>query len=478
MKKVILFILIVCYSLLGKTLTKEEAVSAALEKNRSLKMLEKDVKIAEAKYKQSLADMFLPDINISATFTYLDPDTVESGTVTMPGEMTVDMLMVTNYSFTGMPTGYSFVPVIGMGDGEESKNVWADNYSASLSVVKPVFLGFRLVNALKISKRSMETAKFKYEDKKRALSAQVKNDFYNLLLIQNRIEIMNDMDKATKERLDYIKANYENGFLSEDTYLSVQVQYQNMKPALLKISNAYSIALKAFASQVGCDNENILLEGSILEATNISLPSFESRETIVKRALLESASLRDLSSAVQTLSNTRAISMASKVPTITTGFNFKYDYKKYTYEEGDEVDEDKEREWKHSWNIFVQASVPIDDLLPFSKSHQVAKEVGYNIEKTALAFLEAKSGIEIQVHSLIDTILVSRKSISIQEENVSIATRSYELVNEKFKNGIASSLEVNDAQAALNDANMNFLQTIYDYYSSAIKLKAMLGEMP
>ena len=71
----------------------------------------------------------------------------------------------------------------------------------------------------------------------------------------------------------YIK--YRNGQVSEYEYLNAKVQYETTKPQVINLSNQYQSLKLTLIRQIGLTNtvDQIDLNGSILDATNIALPN-------------------------------------------------------------------------------------------------------------------------------------------------------------------------------------------------------------
>jgi len=161
----------------------DTAISISLSRNLDIRQYEKDVQAAQAKVQQAVASLYYPDINLGFTFNYLDPNTVDSGNInkmTLPGFGTTTLT---------------------------NKNVWADNYSASLKVTKPIFLGFTLLNSLKLQEINLELTKKKLDAKKNDIIFQVKKDFYNLFLLRENIRLTEEMNLQLSNTLKFTKAN-------------------------------------------------------------------------------------------------------------------------------------------------------------------------------------------------------------------------------------------------------------------------------
>ena len=65
--------------------------------------------------------------------------------------------------------------------------------------------------------------------------------------------------------------------------------------------------------------------------------------------------------------------------------------------------------------------------------------------------------------------------LKVQESNLQLATEVYQIARIKYKEGVGSNLEVVEADAALIQAEINYLGAIYDGLISKINLEKALG---
>jgi outer membrane protein TolC len=57
------------------------------------------------------------------------------------------------------------------------------------------------------------------------------------------------------------------------------------------------------------------------------------------------------------------------------------------------------------------------------------------------------------------------------------AQLSYDIVQYRYAKGVASRLELTDAELALTAAQSNYLEAVYDYLSARIMLDRTTGEL-
>jgi outer membrane protein TolC len=84
---------------------------------------------------------------------------------------------------------------------------------------------------------------------------------------------------------------------------------------------------------------------------------------------------------------------------------------------------------------------------------------------------DAARGITLQVRVAHDAADVARTAIATATDRLSSAARTFELVQRRFGEGLASQLELLDARTALTNAQLNRLITTYDFYQRVVEFE-------
>ena len=83
--------------------------------------------------------------------------------------------------------------------------------------------------------------------------------------------------------------------------------------------------------------------------------------------------------------------------------------------------------------------------------------------------------IDLEVENARTDYLSARARLDDREENLALARRIYETTQIKYREGVGSSLEVNQAEQGLYTAQTNRLRAIYDLIDARIALREALG---
>jgi len=117
-------------------------------------------------------------------------------------------------------------------------------------------------------------------------------------------------------------------------------------------------------------------------------------------------------------------------------------------------------------------SVPIFD--GFGKAARIQKNrVQINQIENQRTFL--KESFKNELYAAKANLRNDLNLLEVQEANMQLATEVYQIARIKYKEGVGSNLEVVEADAALIQAEINYLGAIYDGLISKINLEKALG---
>jgi outer membrane protein TolC len=187
-----------------------------------------------------------------------------------------------------------------------------------------------------------------------------------------------------------------------------------------------------------------------------------------QRAMESNSNLRALRYQVEVNSKFLSVERSNYLPTLAAFGNYQYQGQQNTLNFS-------------SMNFVTSSTVGLNLSMNLFQGFQTNARVDQaklEIRKSEAMLASAETGIKTAVHSLVGTINQTRRRVEAQQKTVEQAERGYRIVTTRFSSGAATQLEVNDAQNALNQANVNRIQAIYEYLAASADLDQLLGRLP
>ena len=128
--------------------------------------------------------------------------------------------------------------------------------------------------------------------------------------------------------------------------------------------------------------------------------------------------------------------------------------------------------WPPVFYAGIQFSIPL-----FSGMQNVNKIALGKIERqqSDLILNNAQEQLKTEVKQVIAALYEASERIKTQANVSETAELSYSITKYRYEKGVASRLELTDAELALTTAKSNYLEAVFDYLSAKIELDRTMG---
>ena len=441
-KKIVIIIYLLSSSLISAqkeyNFSLEEAVDYALLNNRASVNAKKDLAIAQ-KEKWETISKGLPQINSYFDFNNRLKDPISL----IPAE------------FFGGEKGQFAEVSFGT----------KQNVSGELILNQLLFDGSYIVGlqSIKLFLDIADQAKVKTDIEVRR---QVTNAYGNVLISQERVKILKNNYNNIIKTLDETKAIYENGLIESESVDQLTITSSSIKNSLdyaIKFENLSERILKLLVG-IELDDKIILnddIESIIVKSVDPELVStdFNVEENIDYKIALNA---KKGSETLLRLEKVKAL------PRISAFLSGAYN----GYNESFKITDPKQN-WYGSSQLGLNMSFPVFSSFQRRASTQRAK---IEIEKSENILDETKKNLNLEVEKTRSDYNYAINNFNSVKKNVILA-KSIEKKNEiKFKEGIASSFELRQAQNQLYSIQNEYLEATLKLIENKINLEILLNK--
>ena len=436
-------------------LTVENAVELGLANNYNLK-IQKSTAAGKERSRKDAWNVFLPDISASATLSRSNSAQTVGGTAVMG----LDPMT----GITEPTTEDGMYDYLMLASYEREMSPWTavGNISAQLALSAAMF------NGIKQLELDYNNALLELESAKQNTEKNIKTNFYNLLLLQEQIDVLKKNIETTEARLESMENMYQYGYITELDLLNTRAGLASMGPSLLKIENGYEQLKMVFLMDLGLNlNREVILEGAV-DAS----PERWDADSLVDNYMAGRIDIQQLTIAEEMLENGKAATInQSLLPTLVLGWS----YSPYQADPFETETWGDDGYFGDNGSFSVTLSLPLEDWLPHSGTSNNIREAGEEIERMAyqkeLAFL----GAEMEIRSLVMTLNTSRESLLVLAELIEINRKSLEMSTESYNNGQLSLLDLETAENDLLQAELDLVSEKYNYISSLLELETAIN---
>lgn len=408
----------------SKTLTLEECVKIALDRNLRLHIATEEVAGAEFRKRAAMTDFFPKWTGQYSLAGYNQPTVV---------------------GITGTGTPGSSRDVAGF----------------STTIHQPLFTGGSNLANYRLEKLGVDVSKTDLETIKRDIVLQVREGYFNIIRAEKFVEVARQAVKQFSAQLEVTKAFFEVGIVAKNDVLQAEVRLANARLGLVRAENDVILTKSAFNSLLRREIDAPFEVGDILEYRPFPLRFEESLgEALAKRPEIKAANLR-----IEQTQEGVKIAKSGFFPTLSLSGN----YARFSNEPGLMGDLRFER-----WNIQALATITLGD---WGKTAFKVGESKVKVAQANDAKVQLIEGIILEVKSDYQLMLVAEKNIGVAEKAIEQAEENLRMNEERYKHQVATATDVLDAVTLLAQARVNYYGALSDFNIAKARLERSMGRM-
>jgi outer membrane protein len=418
------------------SLSLNEALELAKENNKSLKSKSYDEEYAKEEIRISQSNM-LPSVNASGNYSYY----FDRQVIFMPG------------SFTGNENE----PVVDVAVG--GKNT----FNTFVSLSQPI-LNESARRQIKAAKLQNVIAELNTKDARSSLVVDVSAIYLRILLIQETIKLNQQSLDRNKRSLADSRSLYAQGKSLKVDTLRNFIVVENLKTTIGHLENQNKVSTLHLKQVLGLDvKTEIVLSDSLKH--DVEVRYFAAVETSYQDVFLNRPDIQQKQLNVELSRSQLSQSNAMRMPTISLigayQIQAQADNRKF-----------ESYRWPKTSFVGLQANIP---LFSGNRINSRIRQSNISLQKSQLEYSDAKEKAETEIAMLENNLKEVFQRLAIQEKTVQAAQMNFNIVNDRYKNGLSSRLELSDAELSLTEAKMNQLHSIYNVKIAKLQLDKALG---
>jgi len=409
----------------SKVFTLKEAVQVALERSPSLHSAREGVKGADSLRKAALTDFF-------PTFR-------------------------TEYGFTYLNTAPYFTGATGIRATVGTRS----NYSWKTGLDQPIFTGGSRYWSYRLARLGVDLSRVSLELAKQDLVLRVKEAYFNILKAEKIRQVALRSVEQLEAGVKVSKAFYDVGIIPKNDLLQTQVELAQARQDLTSAEVGLSVAKATFNTLLRRDVRMEVEVEDILEYRPMEAPF----EECLGSARENRPELREVELNVKKAEKEVWLARGEYFPTVGLSF----DYERV----GDDPGVSGSRfEDEDSWNINAYARWTF---WQWGKKRQLVREKQSRLIQAKDAMVEVEDGISLEVKDAYLRLREARDKIGVAEVAVEQAEENFRINAERFKEQVATTTEVLDAQTLLTRAKSNYFNALSDYNIAWARLDRAMG---
>lgn len=432
-------------------LTLQECLDIALSNNPTIKIADLEIERLDYSKKDVLAQL-LPTVAFGANYNRTLAKQV--------AYMDFDMSSIMGGSGDDIPdTEHAAASSSNQSEGIKMgrDNAWQLGFSASMPLIAP-----QLWSTLKLSDSQIAQSAEQARASRLDLINQVSTAYYQLLLAYDSKRVIQESYDMAALTYKIYSQQYAVGAASEYDVLRTSVAMKNVEPELLQADIAIRRSRLQLQVLLGTpewfefDVAGKLsdYEGTMYSETLALESDYSRNSSLIMNNLQMEALNRSLHIAKMAFIPTLALSASYNWTSSSNGSPF------------------TGLRWSPYSIVGLTLNVPL-----YQGGSRMNKVKSTRLQMTQLELTRdnLEHSIAMQVALAVDNIKLNVKQIASNSESVGQAERAHNIMEQSFKIGAASYLDLRDAELALTRTRLTYYQSIYNYLIARCDLNLLLG---
>jgi len=397
-----------------RTVALDEAIRIGLRNNPSLRQADASVEQAEFDRLASYGS-FLPDLDLGYGFSDASTGRLD-------------------------PTGQSI-----------TRTSWTMQLTGSIQV----FDGLRRVNDLTRARRSVAAERATRRETRFETILDVKQAFYDAVATREIVRVEEDRVERQREQLELVRQQLEVGGANRSDLLRSRVDLNTARLDAINARNEARAATFRLAEAMGVRERVAPVEEARLRVG----PLPYDRERLERIALRQSPAVVAARRSAEAARAEVDAAKSSYLPSLQ--FQGGWAWQNSEFPPTD-----------RSWSIGLQGNMPIFN--GFRRETEVFQaqaraDAARSRENEAVLALRSRLDDAFsQIESALEAVDLARQSVELSREDLVVS-------RERFRLGLATILDLQAAQIALEQAEVDLVQRNFDYLIGVARLEAVLG---
>ena len=413
----------------AKALSLKETIDNALEANLGLKRSQEEVRAAQEIRKSRITE-FLP--TLSSSYDYLHRNK----------ELTQELTGLAGADFIVRPD---------------------DEYTFVTSFTQPIFKGFSLINQYKIADLGLDAAEFNEKVIRQDVILDAKNAYYSVLKAQKLLGVAEQRVTQIAAQKEVAENFYEVGMSPLNDLLEAQASLANARQDFIVAKNNFEIAKSQF---------NIVLRRRVNAPVTIQdildyEPFVYDVEYCLSAARENRLEITVADLEVEIAEKEVKLARKDYFPSVNLTGRYTRVGDEYDVNGGEGISDSV------SWDIQATAQW---NFWEWGRTTFGIREKLHRLSQAQYLRSEIQDNIDLEVKTAYLRTKESEKNIITVEKAIEQAKENFRINQERFKEQVATTTDVLDAQTLLSDTLTNYFNALYDFKISKATLYRTMGQ--
>lgn len=373
------------------------------------------------------------------------------------GEASAGKMPTISYGFQAT-RGSSSASVLGETAAARAMRESVDNrYSQSASVTLPIYTGGAVEGQIDVARYQKESAKQGVLSAEELAKLNAVSGYYTLLESQNLYDVAKESVTNLQGHVDNVQAQYNVGVVAKLDVLTSQVSLADAKASEISAANAVAVSEASLNQILGLPLQTKLK----LVNTKMPFDAFTvSLQDAWDYAMQHRPEVLQADFAVKQAKEQVGIAASGTMPTVAVGAGNDWSSMHWN------------KDYNDDWTVYGKVSFNLWD---GGATHNKVGGARAAVKVAEEQAAKTKESVQLEVKQAYLNISSAAERVRATQTAVAQAEESFKIATVRYRAGVGINLDVLDAQLALNQAQTNYIQALYDYNVGLATLEKAIG---
>ncbi len=330
-----------------------------------------------------------------------------------------------------------------------------DSLSNGLRMNWQLYSGGRTEAQIKQAELGVAASDLNVEKTRQQMILDATTNYFSVLEAQNMRAVNEESVNNLKAHLAIVQAKYEEGVAAKSEVLRSEVEVANAEQNLIKAQNQYDLSVSNLLTTMNMDGGS---EIQLKDELNYQ-PDSRTLDDAIALAKKNRPEVAQSQISIDSAQKGIEIAASNKRPSVSLSASSGWN--------DSALPNDSD-----NWSVGASASWSIfDGGATKSKVNQAQS----SLTQAKLQSEQTMDAVEQDVRQSYLSMREAEKRLQTTDVTVKKANEDLYIAQETYKAGVATNLDVFDAQLALTQAKTNHVQALYDYNVNKAKLDKAMG---
>lgn len=357
-------------------------------------------------------------------------------------------------------------PALTLGGGVTSDLVERDDtpdtYAATLSLTQPLWRSGAIGAGIRYAGLHAANVDESIRAEMQAVVARVSGDYLDVLLAKHMVDVYQESVNVAERMLDTAKKKRAAGSASDYEVLRAEVEVASSRAALIKEQNALRTAGIRLLQGMGVDQSSrIAISGALTYR-----PETNNTDEVILSALVNRPDILQAQAAVGMAEESVKLVRSQYGPSADLFANGRY--------QNPDPNDPAQDKWNHDAAAGVNVTLTLFDGF---ERHGRLRQAESRLAQARAALRQAEESARVDVVRALLAIRDADELYLSQAKNIDLSREALRMLENGFKVGRNTQIEVLDARSALTEAMGQYYKAIHAHSLARIEVRKAAGTL-